>query len=253
MKIIYSLIISLPICLTALPAWADIAVQSFTSSAITQSVSTRTTSVVVNAGSQLAILACVTSSGGAGIPLTSIVRDGQSFSQIRTGFRAWASANETYAQLYILVNPNVNTSDSVVTWASTANDRHQSVGYLVLTGVMQTTPSDNANDANGSSGTVSVDLTSTVANAFMVDCVTGDHNGGLTTGQTSRYAAVGGTANNGVSISSFVQTSPGTKSMTATQTSAEWVTAATALAPHVDEAASYSSSAGAALLLLGSP
>lgn len=247
-------LISLLVCLTAMPSLAAVAVQSTTDGPTTLSATTNTTSLTVSAGSDLVVVACVNSSGGAGVDATAIQYNAaENFSKIGVATRVWNGINEAYAAMWYLVNPTVTTANAVVTFPSTANDRTQRVTYLVLTGAAQTGTVDIHGGNNGTGTTATVSMDTVTANALLIDCAFGDHVDGLTVDgtQTMRMDNVPSGQSNGSGVSTKATTTPGTQSMTWTQTSAEWNIYAAAINEVQAVASTGVSGCGAAMILLG--
>lgn len=244
------------VCLMVMPSWAAIGFQSITDGTNNAGATTHTTSVTVSAGADLIMIACVQSSGNAGVPATGVVYNGsEAFTAITADSGVWSGSIEANVSLWYLLNPTVTTANAVVTFSTAGNDRTEIASYVVLTGASASQP-DASNHFNNNAGstTISTTVTTVAANSWIVDCALSDLNGTPTVGanQTQRTNGVVGAASNSRLISTVDGlASPGAETMDWTQTSAPWTTSAASFAPAVAAAVSSGGNNCGALMLLG--
>ncbi len=221
MHIIYSGLLALLLIPALLgPAWAAITFTQVTNNTITAlSAVTDTTSVTIPSCTNCILLACVANGGNTAVePTTVIFNTAEAFSKIVVANRSNGGA-ENVASIWSLALPTVTTANVVTTMASAGStDRSGlAVSFLLYQGV------DSIEDFElntGTGTTATVTSTTVTANAWVVDCVEGDHNGGLTVdgSQTMRVDRVMNLAD-GQGASDIVVASPGAQVMTWTQTS----------------------------------
>ncbi len=237
LRLSFGCLIALLVCLTAMPSWAAITVDHAAVSTGTQGVTTITTSFTVGSCDHCLLHVCVEGSGSAGIDSSGVTFGGVALTSGAGELGGWG-ANETYVRNYYLLAPAISTADVVASWATTANDRSQSVHMVLLQGVLGLDA--NGTGASGSGTTATANITTLAANSMVVDCVAGDHSSGLTVDGSQNMQAdrVVGAATDGVGTSTKTQVAAGATTMVWTQTSAAWVIESVSFAPFVGTSAS---------------
>lgn len=227
-KFFFGCLISLLVCFTALPSWAAISFVQVTDGTLAHSISSQTTSVTIPSCTNCILVACavsVHSNSNANV-VTGVTFNGTAFTQGAVSAFNSTTPRRMTTQIWYLVNPTVTTANAITTWTNSDNDRFAVSSFLLFDGVDQTTPIDASTNGTGVNATsVSDNITTVTADAWIMDCAVGLDDAGLTvgSGQTVRIDRVGGTG--GVFESQGASTvdgkaTPGTEAMDWTQAGA---------------------------------
>lgn len=230
-----------------------IAYVSTTNCTVNQNQTSISQSVTVSAGTDRLLVCCVHDrDSNASRAVNSVVfNTSEAFTKIRHDARGSGPFWRT--EIWYLVNPSVTTANVLVTWAAGC-DGGQAFSVIYLTGVDGSNPVDAHNGANGSGTTLSVNITTVAADAWIVDSAIGQDDAGLTvgSGQTARVDRnIGvGVTEEGVGVSTVNgKASPGSETMDWTQTSANWCITAASFKPTAAASALVVSGLTSSLLL----
>ena len=228
----YILILAFPVS-----SWAAIAFVSQTDATATQNVSSVTFSQVVSAGTDRGLFVCSQARHNAtpGKSITSVSFNGsEAFTKVRADARAGVSNAGFTTELWYLVAPTVTNANVVITYSG-ANVDAIGASATLLTGVSQTSPVDSQAGSSGTGTTPSAIITTVADNAWILDCVIGRDNSGLTVGagQTMRTdRLIGSVVIDGAGVSTVNGKTPaGAETMDWTQAGQDWAISTVSITP----------------------
>lgn len=224
---------------SASPALAAIDFVSVTNAPTTAATNIVTQSVTVLQRSNLAMLACIQTRDSGGDPSSKAPYEvsfntTEQFQLVRADTRINGSGFGT--SVWVLPHPTATTADAVVRFPTADNDEAIGVSFILFEGVDQTTPIEAHNGASGSSGSPGVTVTSLSAQAWIMDCILGRDDAGLTVGsgqteRVNRQLQPGG-VNDVAGVSTVDgKADPGPETMDWTQAASDFVMSAVALKP----------------------